>query len=89
LVDPARFESFRGELRHRLKISIRNTSTKLPNPSRFLLYTMAARITVGQVPAMFARRQPKVFGISKREFPVHRSNILSAKESHSPLGWIL
>ncbi|KAJ6087072.1 hypothetical protein N7467_005986 [Penicillium canescens] len=27
---------------------------------------MAARITVGQVPAMFARRQPKVFGISKR-----------------------
>ncbi|KAI2707599.1 hypothetical protein CBS147332_6657 [Penicillium roqueforti] len=27
---------------------------------------MAARITVGQVPAMFARRQPKVFGVGRR-----------------------
>lgn len=30
---------------------------------------MAARLPVSQVPAMFARRQPRVFSISKREFP--------------------
>jgi hypothetical protein len=32
---------------------------------------MAAKITVGQVPAMFARRQQKVFGVGRRKFPFH------------------
>jgi hypothetical protein len=32
---------------------------------------MAAKITFGQVPAMFSRRQQKVFGIGRREFPMH------------------
>lgn len=32
---------------------------------------MAVKITVGQVPAMFARRQQKVFGVGRREFPIH------------------
>ncbi|CAG7951703.1 unnamed protein product [Penicillium nalgiovense] len=32
---------------------------------------MAAKITVGQVPAMFARRQQSVFGVGRRKFPIH------------------
>lgn len=32
---------------------------------------MAAKISAGQVPAMFARRQQKVFGVGRREFPIH------------------
>ncbi|KAJ5421804.1 hypothetical protein N7491_010249 [Penicillium cf. griseofulvum] len=45
---------------------------------------MAAKITVGQVPAMFSRRQQKVFGIGRREFPMHvHGKIISATESRS------
>jgi hypothetical protein len=32
---------------------------------------MAAKITVGQVPAMFARRQQNVFGVGRRKLPIH------------------
>lgn len=70
LVDRVRLSrqsSSLGELRHRL-----NTSGQHPHESLkrklHTPYKMAARIPVRQVPAIFARRQPKLFNISKREF---------------------
>jgi hypothetical protein len=62
--------SVHGELRYRSTIYIDGAAALNFQNSISLHNKMAAKITVGQVPAMFARRQQKVFSVGRREFPI-------------------
>lgn len=88
LVDCLRLcrQSSSGELRHLLNISAHS----LRPPRRLhTAFKMAARIPISQVPAMFARRQPKVFSISKREFPEIRKRESSLQQKPALSGQML
>lgn len=68
-----RLSSSPEALRQPIRTSPPRIHTRLPRGSNNIAYKMAARIPASQVPAMFARRQPRVLQTARREFS-HPSN---------------
>lgn len=85
LVDSVRLSrqsSSLGRSRPRLNISGSPASSPPLLRRPYIPHTMAARLPVSQVPAMFARRQPRVLSITKREFPGDPPYNLSPQGPH-------